>query len=189
MRILLLLVLVVAACGRVFTGSHPPPSDATPPIDASPPDAPSPCPTEIVTQAQPSWLTQGPFEPAVDPAGDGARVWVSNSHVPAYATFAVPGQAGDRIVRLIVAVYGSGGAGGMQHLEVDYDPRSGGSQTVSRHDDDLGRPAQWGAIVFSIAPPIELEAGGTLVVRGAVTEANYYIGDTVTAVFQRPCTR
>ena len=118
------LLLVVAACGNVkSSASQPePPADAAPadavPVDAVPVDAMSSCSIKIMDPLPPAWLLQGPFVQAADPAGRGAQVWISNSHVPSAASFAVPFTVGDRITGLVFDAFGNGSNSGLQHIEV-----------------------------------------------------------------------
>jgi hypothetical protein len=174
-----LLLLLVAACGDVTTGSQVPP-------DAAPPDSPSSCPISVVNSALPSsWFDQGPFVLVADPTGSGNQAWVSNAHVPSDASFALPFKAGDRITGLIFKAYGNGSDAGLKYLEAVYQPRPGVSVQLSGMGEDLGRPAQWGYVTFPGFQSTVL-SGGLVVVRFDVTEAGYYIGN-VTATFERPC--
>ena len=175
-----LLLLLVAACGSVTTGA------SQVPPDAAPPDSPNSCPVSVTNIALPSsWSVQGPFVLVADPAGSGAQVWSSNAHVPNDASFFVPFKAGDRIIGLVFAAYGNGSDAGLRSLEVVYQPRPGVSVQISGMGEDLGRPAQWGDVVFPGFQSTVL-SGGLVVVRFDVTEAGYYIGK-VTATFERPC--
>lgn len=194
MRILLLLA--VAACGNVKTPSFVDAGSLDSPslVDAgsldSLTDAPSQCPIEIMTPAPPTWRAQGqgPFVLAADPAGSGGLVWVSNSHIPAPASFSVPFQVGDRITGLVFAAYGNGSAAGLKNIKVLYQPDEMSSWQILAMGEDLGRKAQWGQVEFAKFQPTVLDVGAICWVQFDVTEAGYYIG-MVTPVIERPCLR
>ena len=183
------LLLVVAACGNVkSSASQPePPADAAPvdavPVDATPVDAMSSCSIKIMDPLPPAWLLQGPFVQAADPAGRGAQVWISNSHVPSAASFTVPFVVGDRITGLVFDAFGNGSNSGLQHIEVIYQPDGAAGQNLGSGD-DLGRKAQWGQVGFTGFQPAVLSRGA-LWVQFDVSEVGYYVG-MVTATFEHP---
>jgi hypothetical protein len=187
MRIPLLLIPVVAACGQVKSRSEPPPDVG--PVDVALADAPSDsqglCHVEV--PALPMWNVLGPFGTTDDPAGSGVTVWKAGDHVPAVAAFNVPFQVGDQITELSFRAYGNGTGEGLKQLEVVYqsgDPPT--YQILAGPTDDLGRKAQWGRVGFANFHVATLEAG-SLWVQFYLTEAGYYIGQ-VTPILERPCT-
>ena len=125
---------------------------------------------------------------AVDPAGGGGLVWISNSHIPAPASFSVPFQVGDRITGLVFAAYGNGSAAGLKNIKVVYQPDEMSSWQILAMGEDLGRKAQWGQVEFAKFQPTVLDVGAICWVQFDVTEAGYYIG-MVTPVIERPCLR
>jgi hypothetical protein len=183
-----LLLLLVAACGGVTTGAPQVPPDASQvPPDAAP-DSPSSCPSSVVDRALPSsWVTQGPFVLVADPTGRGAQVWVSNTNVPADASFTLPFKAGDQITGLVFNAYGNGSNGGdagLKDIELVYQP-PGASNQILGMGEYFDNPAPWGHVVF-LGFQSTVLSGGSVLVRFDVTEAGFYIG-LVTATFERPC--
>jgi hypothetical protein len=178
-----LLLLVIAACGNVNTSAPQPDALA----DAAPADAMNPCPLKIMNPAPPSWLMQGSFEPALDPAGSHAQVWRSSGRIPSPAAFSVTFMAGDRITGLVFDAFGNGSNAGLQTIEVIYSPDlNGPGYQILGRGDDLGRKAQWGQVGFTDFQPAVLSSSSALWVRFDVSEVGYYLG-MVTPTFERPC--
>jgi hypothetical protein len=130
-----------------------------------------------------SWVAQGPFVLVADPTGRGAQVWVSNTNVPADASFTLPFKAGDRMTGLLFNAYGNGSVAGLKNIELVYQP--GASNQVLGMGEYFGNPAPWGHVLFPGLQSTVL-SGGSVLVRFDVTEAGFYIG-LVTATFERPC--
>jgi hypothetical protein len=66
----------------------------------------------------PPWVLQGPFHPAVDPAGGATMVWIVDGKLPSAASFAVPFHDGDQLTGLAFDAYGNGSDMGLQDIRV-----------------------------------------------------------------------
>lgn len=152
---------------------------------------------QISSRFTPQWLKLGPFsigdnpvkpEPP-GPAGPAypSHVWKSTGAVPDTAVFAVPFQAGDRLIGLSFDALGDPDGKGLDRVGVYY---LGGRARYSielASGIDKGRSSkEWGSFDMLLDKPIGLGSDSEVWVELSVTASNYYIGAAKTIV-QRTC--